>query len=632
VQELLSWAGGVSASCVVLLVLAGMAHADVVVLTNRSSTVVKFAASRGPGTAKAYELGVGDLLTLTCRPGDRIQVAFMSAGKRQDYTLEPNSIFFFHRAKEGDRLDLQQISLEEHAQQPEAASTTGDRATSKKKPARELDESTAARTPPPLAKVKVKILADDDEKAVRAIWEERLRKRIADASKIFEKYAGITLEVVACETWTTPREVADFDTQLRNFESQVDPAPADLAIGFASQFAMVTGRTHLGGTRGPLARHIMLREWSRQVSEPERLELLVHELGHHFGAVHSPEMTSVMRPVLADRKALARRFLILFDPLNTLAMNLVAEEIRDHQIERIYQVSPRARDTLVSIYLALGQAFPEDPAASQYLAMLGESPPVTARSARKQTTLVDSARRVRDAIVTVADRNRRLSRAPGADGGQARLVGDALTERYVRAAAQAALALPVERRYKAFSLGLAVALGDTDMFLSNSLTKDLLGNLENPHERERRLEVIGAPTLLGRNDLARHFVFSAAMTALSSAKISESAGLLKEMRDSQGESGFSFTDLAADLAGIALAEYVNDSEERLREVAQSFTVAKFMPGIEGLREGLSFVDFQQAYGSTSDPRFLQEVDQVRQRVKKLPIYATTAAKAESLVE
>ena len=625
-----SWAHCAIYWCAPLLIGSSLTRADVVVLTNRSTTVVKFAASRGPGTAKAYELSVGDLLTLTCNPGDRVQVAFMSAGKRQDYTLDPNSIFFFHRDKDGDRLDLQQISLDEHAQPTETALSKNGARTAKK-PAREApaEAKTVARTPPPLATVKIKILADDDEKAVRAIWEDRLRKRIAEASKIFEKYAGITLEVVACDTWTTPREVADFDAQLRNFESQVDPAPADLAIGFASQFAMVSGRVHLGGTRGPLARHIMLREWSRQVSEPERLELLVHELGHHFGAVHSPEMTSVMRPVLADRKALARRFLILFDPLNTLAMNLVAEEIRDHKIERLYQISPRTRDTLVSIYLALGHAFPEDPAASQYLALLGESPPATGRAPRAQSTLAESAHRVRDAIVKVADRNRRLSRTPDAEGGAARLVGDALTERYVRAAASAALALPPERRYKAFSLGLAVALGDSDMFLSNSLTKDLLGSLETPHERERRLEVIGAPTLLGRNDLVRHFVFSAAMTALSSAKISEAAGLLKEMRDAQGESGFSFSDVAADLAGIALAEYVQESDERLREVAQSFSVAKFMPDIIGLRDGLSFADFQSAYGSTSDPRFLQQVDLIRQRVKTLPVYTTTAAKAEA---
>ena len=48
----------------------------------------------------------------------------------------------------------------------------------------------------------------------------------------------------------------------------------------------------------------------------------------------------------------------------------------------------------------------------------------------------------------------------------------------MRAAASAALELPAAKRQKAFALGLAVALADTDMFLSNSLTKDLLASLE----------------------------------------------------------------------------------------------------------------------------------------------------------
>jgi hypothetical protein len=57
------------------------------------------------------------------------------------------------------------------------------------------------------------------------------------------------------------------------------------------------------------------------------LELLVHELGHFFGAAHSPETNSVMRPLLADKQANSTRFRIGFDPLNALAMNLVTEEM-----------------------------------------------------------------------------------------------------------------------------------------------------------------------------------------------------------------------------------------------------------------------------------------------------------------
>ena len=93
------------------------------------------------------------------------------------------------------------------------------------------------------------------------------------------------------------------------------------------------------------------------------------------------------------------------------------------------------------------------------------------------------------------------------------------------------------------------------------------------------------------------------MTALSSASIAESAGLLKEMRDIKGESGFSFADIAADLAGIALAEFVKAADEKLPEVAPDFSIDKYMPSIDGLRDGLTQKEFVEDYGTTSDPRF-----------------------------
>jgi len=598
------------------------ARADVVILSNRSPNLVKFSAASGAGAGRAYQVAAGDLLPIACREGDRVRIAFLSAGARRDYTLQPNSIYYFHRPANGEKLDLEQIAISHEAHQK------SNPAPRKEHPG---DAKRTATEPPPLAKVKVKILVDDDENAVRELWETRLRKRIAEAAKILEKYAGATLEIVACDTWKTPNDVHNFDELLRHFEGDVPADSADLVIGFSSQYTAFSGRTHLGGTRGPLASHILLREWSRRVSEPERLELLVHELGHWLGATHSPEPASVMRPVLGDRKAVARRFLIVFDPVNALAMNLMAEEIRDSHVERIYQVSARTRAVLVDIYLTLGKAFPEDPAAAQYLAMLGESPPATVRPARTRgTSLVDAARVVRDAVVDVADRNRRLPRSASSDGASARAAGDELTEQYVRAAAAAAQTLPEAHRYKAFALGLAITLADTDMFLTNSLTRELLPRLETTAERERRMSVIGAPTMRGRNDLARHFFFSTAIATLSSSAIAESAGLVKEMQDAQGASGFSFVDLAADLGGVALADYVRSSEERLRDVAQSFTIATFVPDVSNLREGLKLADVQQTYGSTSDPRFVGAVEQVRARVRDLPAYRkTTAAEAHA---
>jgi hypothetical protein len=178
------------------------------------------------------------------------------------------------------------------------------------------------------------------------------------------------LAVKSFGTWETNDTVHDFGLTLREFERQVRPKDVHLAIGFTNQYRITRGRTHLGGTHGPLHTHILLREWSQHVSEPERLELLVHELSHFFGAAHSPEGNSVMRPVLGDRQARARAFRIAIDPVNALAMSVVGEEIRNRGIRSFAQLSEPARKRLESVYTTLAQALPDDPAPMAYLRYL----------------------------------------------------------------------------------------------------------------------------------------------------------------------------------------------------------------------------------------------------------------------
>jgi hypothetical protein len=174
------------------------------------------------------------------------------------------------------------------------------------------------------------------------------------------------LTVKSFGRWETDDGVHDFELTLREFEQMVRPQGVHLAIGFTNQYQITQGRTHLGGTRGPLHTHILLREWSQHVNEPERLELLVHELAHYLGAAHSPESTSVMRPVLGDRQARARAFRIALDPVNALAMSVVGEEIRNRGIRSFAPLSKPARARLEAIYATLMQAMPEDSAPAAY--------------------------------------------------------------------------------------------------------------------------------------------------------------------------------------------------------------------------------------------------------------------------
>jgi hypothetical protein len=244
------------------------------------------------------------------------------------------------------------------------------------RPARPLVAAQAPEEDPKQNNViKVVLAVDDDELTAKPVWEKRYRQRLAAASQVIEYHTGLRIEVVAHTTWVTNNRITDFDQSLAEFEQTVQPqGPTDLVIGFTSQYELQRGRIHLGGTRGLFASHILLRESSKKMSEIEKLEVLVHELGHYLGANHSSDDNSVMRPILADRQARERRFRILYDPLNALAVNLIAAEYRANHVRRREELSDATRTKLLAIYVEQSRAMPEDPTSKSLLSAIGAAP------------------------------------------------------------------------------------------------------------------------------------------------------------------------------------------------------------------------------------------------------------------
>lgn len=120
------------------------------------------------------------------------------------------------------------------------------------------------------------------------------------------------------------------------------------------------------------------------------------------------------------------------------------------------------------------------------------------------------------------------------------------------------------------------------------------GVLQYPSPRPVQL------TLLQRTDLAKHFLVSAALTAASDSGIADALGLFKELDDARGGSGFSFADLAADRAGIHMAEMALASPEAASLLQERMGRVKheheFMPSIDGLPEGITALELQKQYG------------------------------------
>jgi len=128
--------------------------------------------------------------------------------------------------------------------------------------------------------------------------------------------------------------------------------------------------------------------------------------------------------------------------------------------------------------------------------------------------------------------------------------------------------------------------------------------------------------LIKRHDLSKHLLISAAITSMADSSLAESIGLEKEVDDSDGGSGFSFTDLAADHAGIRLAEYAIQNEEQARLIQKKLAVIKFetdyMPSINNLPEGLTQQQFNKEYLNTAAYKTTELM--IKQRIDQLVIY------------
>ena len=126
-------------------------------------------------------------------------------------------------------------------------------------------------------------------------------------------------------------------------------------------------------------------------------------------------------------------------------------------------------------------------------------------------------------------------------------------------------------------------------------------------------------TLEKRGDLAKHFLISAGIRILSNTNTSFFVGAAKELMDSRPHgSGFSFKDLAADKAGIALVDRLSKSERSLLSIRSE---SDFFPDISDLREGLSEAEFATLYQSTSDMRYTALVKEIEKRIAATPFHS-----------
>jgi hypothetical protein len=345
----------VCTACLCLTETATPASGTVVVLANRTRHEVQFTLGPVGQKPKAFVMPMGDLAAV---PVTGVSDVSFSAGKTQRrYLLHPDTAYYF--ADFADGLDLKEIGIGDSKARPQPVAGGA-----------ELLKTGEDKSTPPRV-LTVKIVVDQHEPGRQALWEKRLRSRIASASWVLEHYCNVRLQVVAAEEWQSDDKADNLSALLLDFDRKVKAHPAKLVIGYTSQRLSKEGVKPAGMTRRALHDHILVREWWPP-SEQGLHEVLLHELGHYLGAAHSPEIDSVMRANLSIKER--GRIKAAFDPLNTLAMNLVAAEVLDHGVKRLSEVRPRVKQRLREIYRELARAMPDDLTPAQYLNQLDGTP------------------------------------------------------------------------------------------------------------------------------------------------------------------------------------------------------------------------------------------------------------------
>lgn len=126
----------------------------------------------------------------------------------------------------------------------------------------------------------------------------------------------------------------------------------------------------------------------------------------------------------------------------------------------------------------------------------------------------------------------------------------------------------------------------------------------------------------GRKDLAAHYLVSAVLVVEGSSPLAQAVGVYKELSDTRvGGSGFSFADLAADLAGTRLGELARREPARLAtQLAAGMAETACFPSVAGLPEGVDSATFAQAYGGMTGAETARWRAEVERRVDALPLY------------
>jgi hypothetical protein len=344
-----------------LLFAASPAVAAVIVLGNFSKDEVAVTVTDSSGKPQTVKLTAFQVVPITV--GGPADITFPTTGGKTTLRLDAYNAYALSPDRDAG-LKLEGIELPGMPHEDDAKPEP--------KPA-----------PRAVLKVPVTLLVDDDDTRTDRVWQPLAKARLEMAAAAVEAHCGVKFEFAAFATWKIDPTANTVSAMLGDFQKAVKLKPGHVAIGWTYRQTPLRDDT-VGATGGAGSSHILLRD-GRPKDETEKAEVLAHFLGQALGAVHSPDSGSVMRSRLGDGFALSKGYKMRFDPLNTLAMNLWADEFRKGPGRKVADFSAANKARLIRVYGALQNEVPNNPAPGRYIKVLEGAEPDPAEEKKKPT-------------------------------------------------------------------------------------------------------------------------------------------------------------------------------------------------------------------------------------------------------
>lgn len=147
--------------------------------------------------------------------------------------------------------------------------------------------------------VTVRAIADNTYRAAIPEWRERAKRIVAGASEYYQREYAIRLVLTETKEWEYDGVSADLETRWAELLEQ-SPREIDLIVALVGygDYSSVKGEAAYTGQLGRAAffgQHLMVAD-RKDYHENRAKTVLIHELGHVFGAFHVADQNLMMYP------------------------------------------------------------------------------------------------------------------------------------------------------------------------------------------------------------------------------------------------------------------------------------------------------------------------------------------------